>query len=108
MGSQQNAKDPAELLDQSWSNKNKNTNNGNKNFKLSVQCTSPSGSQSSTDSKKDPECYLGKRIGKEFGRDIFFGKIVSYDDELWHVEYDDGDEEDYDINDLKKYQKTYK
>jgi len=105
---QQNSNEPAESLDQSWSNKNKNKNSGDKIFKSTVQCSSPTGSQFSTDPIKDPRYYLGKRIGKEFGEEIFFGNIVSYDDELWHVKYDDGDEEDYDINDLKKYQKTYK
>ena len=31
---------------------------------------------------------------------MFRGVITSYEDGLWHVRYDDGDEEDLDADDL--------
>lgn len=46
-----------------------------------------------------------------FERKVFFGTVADYDagskGGLWHVEYDDGDEEDFDEKDLKKALKLY-
>eukprot|EP00571_Detonula_confervacea_P012643 CAMPEP_0172311816 /NCGR_PEP_ID=MMETSP1058-20130122/15787_1 /TAXON_ID=83371 /ORGANISM="Detonula confervacea, Strain CCMP 353" /LENGTH=634 /DNA_ID=CAMNT_0013025109 /DNA_START=147 /DNA_END=2051 /DNA_ORIENTATION=+ len=59
----------------------------------------------------DPRSFVRKRIGKDFDGDPFFGTIMEYDDTenppLWHVEYDDGDEEDYSKKDLIKALKYY-
>lgn len=57
--------------------------------------------------KPDPESFKGKRAAKAFGKEIFYGTIdkftaeVDGEDEFWHITYDDGDDEEYDGNDLK-------
>ena len=74
----------------------------------------PAKRQKSTPKKKsyDPQKYVGQRIAKYFdaptdenedNQDIFFGTVESYskEDKLWHIAYDDNDEEDFDISDLK-------
>ena len=35
-------------------------------------------------------------------QELYFGKVESYreEDKLWHIEYDDGDSEDFDFGDL--------
>ena len=68
----------------------------------------------STPRKKryDPLNYLGQRIAKYFdaptdddeeNQELYFGTVESYreEDKLWHIEYDDGDAEDFDFDDLR-------
>ncbi|KAL7544124.1 hypothetical protein ACHAXR_013528 [Thalassiosira sp. AJA248-18] len=59
----------------------------------------------------DPRSFVRKRIAKDFDGETFFGTIMEYDDRenpvFWHVEYDDGDEEDYSKKDLIKALKMY-
>jgi hypothetical protein len=45
---------------------------------------------------------VGRSFSKKFGRKQFTGKVTSYDaaEELYHVEYSDGDEEDLDEEEL--------
>jgi hypothetical protein len=55
---------------------------------------------------RDPKEFLGRRVAKFFGKDIFFGTInfISSEDKgdvWWHVLYDDNDEEDLDYRQLK-------
>lgn len=54
----------------------------------------------------DPRSFVRKRISKDFDGSSFFGTIMEYDNSenpaFWHVEYDDGDEEDYTKKDLIK------
>jgi len=57
--------------------------------------------------KQDPKSYVNRRLCKYFGEnesDLFFGVIASYDEKVnfWHVDYDDGDEEEYDEDDVKQ------
>lgn len=69
-------------------------------------------SSSSTPKQKkpkttDPKTYINRRLCKFFGEDesdLFFGIVASYDEKVnfWHIDYDDGDEEEYDENDVKK------
>ncbi len=74
----------------------------------------PAKRQKSTPRKKalDPKKYVGQRIAKYFdaptddnenNQEIYFGTVERYteEDKLWHIAYDDGDEEDFDLNDLK-------
>lgn len=71
-----------------------------------------SSSQSSTPKskkpkKQDPKSFINRRLCKYFGEnesDLFFGIIASYDEKVnfWHVDYDDGDEEEFDENDVKQ------
>jgi hypothetical protein len=60
---------------------------------------------------------VGVRICKMFNGEDYFGSVASYskasaegDDEvdLWHIIYDDGDEEDYDLEELRKRRTRYK
>jgi hypothetical protein len=76
-----------------------------------------------TKSKEDKKTmYLNKRVAKEFQQEdetgepfteVYFGTIDSYvstsDSEhpLWHVQYDDDDEEEYDEKDLKRAIRLY-
>jgi len=56
----------------------------------------------------NPRTYIKTRVAKRFGRTLYFGTITHYRREgLWHVLYDDGDEEDYDRKDLSKAEKLY-
>lgn len=65
--------------------------------------------------KQDPHSYVNLRVAKMFGPELYFGTITKFiapptsqDDELWHVRYDDDDNEDYDAKDLKKALNLYK
>ena len=53
---------------------------------------------------KDPRSFVRKRVAKDFDGERYFGTVMFYDDNdhppFWHIEYDDGDEEDYSKNDL--------
>jgi len=54
------------------------------------------------DSYNDPKRYIKKRAAKNFKEVLHFGTIVNYEDGLWSIRYDDGDEEDLDENELEK------
>mmetsp|Transcript_28314 Transcript_28314/g.32551 ORF Transcript_28314/g.32551 Transcript_28314/m.32551 type:complete len:322 (+) Transcript_28314:236-1201(+) len=60
----------------------------------------------------EPRSLIQKRVGKDFDGKCYFGTVIKYDDTKqpphWHVEYDDGDEEDYSAHDLIKALKHYK
>ncbi|KAL7545564.1 hypothetical protein ACHAWF_008915 [Thalassiosira exigua] len=58
----------------------------------------------------EPESFVGKRIAKKFWTKPYFGRVVEYiqDRKLWHITYDDGDEEDFDKNDLRKALRFYR
>lgn len=60
--------------------------------------------------KKDPRSYVNSRVAKNFEGSIYFGNITAYDvaDQFWSVVYDDGDEEEYDEDDLKHYTQMYR
>jgi len=69
--------------------------------------SSSSASKQKKTKKVDPKSYINHRLCKFFGdneSDLFFGIIASYDEKVnfWHVDYDDGDEEEYDENDVKQ------
>ncbi|KAL9191506.1 hypothetical protein ACHAXT_001212 [Thalassiosira profunda] len=59
----------------------------------------------------NPKDLVRKRVSKNFDGDVYYGTIMEYDDSetppFWHVEYDDGDEEDMDKKDLIKALKHY-
>ena len=54
--------------------------------------------------------HIGARVAKNFDEGLFFGTITKYDDkaDFWFVEYDDGDSEQYDKNDLDAALRLYK
>ena len=59
----------------------------------------------------DPLSFVRQRISKDFDGGSFFGTILKYDNSenpaFWHVEYDDGDEEDFNKRDLMKALRHY-
>ena len=46
--------------------------------------------------------FINSYIAKKFDDDIFIGLIINYKGEFWHVEYKDGDKEDFDVIELKE------
>lgn len=64
--------------------------------------------------KINPFSYVNQRIAKYFGDEVFFGRVKRYieptsgEDDLWHIVYDDDDQEDYDGKDLRKAVALYK
>ena len=40
--------------------------------------------------------YINSYVAKKFDDKLYIGLITNYKGDLWHVEYDDGDEEDFD------------
>jgi len=65
--------------------------------------------------KSYPRSFVNTRIAKLFGEDAFFGTVKKYikpalstDLELWHIMYDDQDEEDFDAEDMKEAQLLYR
>lgn len=68
----------------------------------------------------DPEAprkraYVGQRVAKYFGKKLYFGTISGWDPaamvddklDLWKVDYDDGDFEDYEEFEVKQALKRY-
>jgi len=79
-----------------------------RNSKIQSQSTiSRKRPRADADCKSDPN--IGIRVGKYFGNDLFVGKITKYlkSSGLWHVEYDDGDEEDFDAIELTSAKQVY-
>ena len=46
--------------------------------------------------------FINTYIAKKFDDEVFFGLITNYKGALWHVEYDDGDNEEFYVTKLKK------
>jgi hypothetical protein len=48
--------------------------------------------------------YLDRRVAKHFGKDLYFGVVDEFycpdGWDLWHVTYDDGDQEDFELDEL--------
>lgn len=62
----------------------------------------------------DPQAYVTRRVAKYFGKILYFGTVVYFippaeneDEGLWHIQYDDGDNEDYYALELAKFLKLY-
>ena len=51
--------------------------------------------------------YINSSITKKFDDEFFIGLITNYRGDLWHVEYEDGDEEDFDDIEVRKGIKLY-
>jgi len=60
-----------------------------------------------------PSTYIGKKVAKKFGTDIYYGIVdkcvtsKNKDPLYWHVEYEDGDEEDLNVKELNKALKLF-
>ena len=59
----------------------------------------------------NPKSFIRQRVAKDFDGENFYGTVMEYDDSdepaFWHVQYDDGDEEDYSKKDLIQALKLY-
>ena len=64
------------------------------------------------------ECFVNTRVCKHFGtpRTLYFGTVVSFlppdaatedDEPLWHILYDDNDDEDFTWAELRRHRKMY-
>lgn len=57
--------------------------------------------------------FVGQRVANKFSDGVYYGTISSYNNgksevgALWHIDYDDGDAEDYDVRDLCKALSLY-
>ena len=52
--------------------------------------------------KENAMNYINSSIAKKFEDEVFIGLITNYKGDLWHVEYEDGDEEDFDAIEVRK------
>ncbi len=54
--------------------------------------------------ESNPMKYMGERVAKYFGKRVYYGTVVGYDDDAvpvyWRVVYDDDDEEDMEFDEL--------
>lgn len=64
--------------------------------------------------QKNPESYIERRVAKYFDTDLYFGTVTAFkkaetsdDEDYWHITYDDGDQEDYDLTDMVAQLKEY-
>ena len=59
--------------------------------------------------QKNPKSYFGHRLAKYFGDELYFGTVDGFEpaggdeDALWHVTYDDGDQEDLDAEEMVEH-----
>ena len=84
-------------------------NKSNKKAKQAAKQKKPK-----VDYTANPGQFVKLRVAKDFGDDIYFGTIDSFerDDEdanvvYWKITYDDGDREDFDEKDLRAALKMY-
>ena len=74
------------------SNGKKNSHNANGNIVLS---------------KPKVSSYVGKMVSKVFDKDLYTGKVTEYfhhknpKKRLWHITYEDGDEEDMTLSEME-------
>ena len=63
----------------------------------------PTPGKTPLEESKEPKDFIGSRIAKDFNAVTYFGTIDKYLSNLkcWHVAYDDGDDEDYDTQELR-------
>ena len=54
----------------------------------------------------DQDAWVGSHVEKDFNGVMYCGIVTSFEDGLFHVEYDDGDEEDMDRGDLGQLLQT--
>ena len=54
--------------------------------------------------KSSPLSFVGKRIAKSDGSQLYFGRVFEYyeDGECWYIDYDDGDGEDFNEEQLRE------
>ena len=68
--------------------------------------------------KSNPKGYVGRRVAKFFDDELYFGRIRKFDPKtlagdteatlIWKVIYDDGDKEEYDVEDMYEFLNIYK
>ena len=46
--------------------------------------------------------YINSFIAKKFDDDFYIGLITNYKGDLWHVQYEDGDEEDFNAIEVRE------
>ncbi|KAI2512714.1 CAS/CSE protein [Fragilaria crotonensis] len=56
-----------------------------------------------SDLSMDPSQVINRRVAKYFDGQIYFGTVRSFDpsEGFWKIDYDDGDEEEFDTNELQ-------
>lgn len=78
------------------------------NTQVAVSDKEPKAGEKRARASPQQSDFIGRRVAKYFDEVLFFG-TVDYihkdeedDSQLWHVHYDDGDEEDFDYDQLKE------
>ena len=51
----------------------------------------------------NPDNFVGQRVRKKFGNDFYLGDITGYDDPYFQILYEDGDEEEMNLNQVKRF-----
>ena len=46
--------------------------------------------------------YINSYVAKKFDDEFYIGLITNYTGDFWHVEYEDGDEEDFDAIEVQR------
>ena len=61
------------------------------------------------DPASDPAFYVNRRVGKFFEGSIYFGSVSHFDlkAKLWQIDYDDGDEEEFDKTEILTHINIY-
>ncbi len=56
---------------------------------------------------KQNDQFVGKRVAKLFNEQLYEGSVLKFDGNYFHIAYDDGDEEEFDMNDLEQGMKLH-
>ena len=51
----------------------------------------------------NPQNFVGKRVRRKFGDDFSVGDITGYDKPYFQILYEDGDEEEMNLNEVKRF-----
>ena len=51
----------------------------------------------------NPQNFVGQRVRRKFGNDFYVGDITDYDKPFFQILYEDGDEEEMNLTEVKRF-----
>ena len=51
----------------------------------------------------NPENFVGQRVRRKFGNGFYVGDITGYDKPFFQILYEDGDEEEMNLTEVKRF-----